>query len=45
MALTKKNTLPLNHPNRNIMVTDLFDDFVKGGAGDMNAFINRKLDI
>jgi len=27
------------------MVTDLYDDFIKGGAGDMNAFINRKLGI
>lgn len=37
-ALTQKNKLPSNHPGRNIMVSDLYEEYVKIG-GDMQKFI------
>ncbi|CAK84418.1 unnamed protein product (macronuclear) [Paramecium tetraurelia] len=42
-ALTLKNKLPSNHPGRNIMVSDLYEDYVKVG-GDMQKFIQQKFD-
>lgn len=31
-ALTQKNKLPSNHPGRNIMVSDLYEAYVKIGG-------------
>ncbi|CAD8108996.1 unnamed protein product [Paramecium sonneborni] len=42
-ALTQKNKLPSNHPGRNIMVSDLYEEFVKIG-GDMHKFIQQQFD-
>ncbi|CAK95095.1 unnamed protein product (macronuclear) [Paramecium tetraurelia] len=42
-ALTQKNKLPSNHPGRNIMVSDLYEDYVKMG-GDMQKFIQQQFD-
>ncbi|CAD8088185.1 unnamed protein product [Paramecium primaurelia] len=42
-ALTQKNKLPSNHPGRNIMVSDLYEEYVKIG-GDMQKFIQQQFD-
>ncbi|CAD8100114.1 unnamed protein product [Paramecium primaurelia] len=42
-ALTQKNKLPSNHPGRNIMVSDLYEEYVKKG-GDMQKFIQQQFD-
>ncbi|CAD8101615.1 unnamed protein product [Paramecium sonneborni] len=42
-ALTQKNKLPQSHPGRNIMVSDLYEEYVKIG-GDMHKFIQQQFD-
>ncbi|KAM3143322.1 hypothetical protein pb186bvf_004654 [Paramecium bursaria] len=41
-ALTKKNQLPMNHPGRKYMVSDLFEEYQQSGSGDVYQFLNKK---